>query len=150
LKIFPSQQKIFTKEEEKSIIQAIKEAEFKTSGEIRVHVEQKKEEDLKQRALEIFEALGMRNTKEKNGVLIYLNVGSKHFLVMGDEGIHNKVGQVFWEDLSTEMGKFFTANRFAEGTTQGIHRIGEELKKHFPFNPDTDTNELDDEISYQI
>lgn len=150
MKIFPSTNKIFTKEEEKSIIEAIKLAEFKTSGEIRVHVEEQPEENLKERALQVFKALGMINTKEKNGVLIYLNVGSKHFLVMGDEGIHAKVGQVFWEDLSTEMSKFFTANRFAEGTSQGINRIGNELKKYFPFNPDTDSNELDDEISYQI
>ncbi len=142
--------KFFDKKEEKQIIRAIQESDTQTSGELRVNVESDDIDNLNERALFVFEALGMRNTRERNGVLIYLNPKVKSFLIMGDEGIHEKVGQSFWESLSETMKKHFHQGQYCAGTLEVIQQLGRELQRYFPYDPTTDTNELDDEVSYQI
>lgn len=140
----------FTSKEEKKIIAAIKRAELKTSGEVRVHLDEEKVEVIKKRAVYIFDTLGMTRTKERNGILVYLNPTNKNFLVMGDEGIHAKVGQDFWEKISNEMKDRFKKEEYAQGVIEAIDAIGIELKNFFPYDEKTDTNELDDEISYKV
>lgn len=135
-----------TKEEENSIVDAIRNAEKKTSGEIRVHLESYEQEDFFAHAVEVFYKLGMQETLEKNGVLLYVAVPQKQFVVYGDEGIHKKVGDAFWQSTKDIIIKNFKAGKFAKGLTQGIEEIGEVLKNHFPWQKD-DTNELSDEIS---
>ena len=102
-----AKENFFTKKEEKKIVSAIQLAELKTSGEIRVHLDEEQVEGIKERAVYIFDSLGMTKTKERNGILIYLNPNNKNFLVMGDQGIHAKVGQEFWEKISREMKAHF-------------------------------------------
>jgi len=142
--------RFFSKKEEKKIVSAIKAAELKTSGEIRVHLDEEKVENIKERAVFVFDSLGMTNTKERNGILIYLNPNSKNFLVMGDEGIHAQVGQDFWEKISSEMKDDFKVGNYTKGVEEAVSAIGIELKKFFPYDSKTDINELNDEISYKI
>lgn len=145
-----TKKQFFSKKEEKNIVLAIKLAELKTSGEIRVHLDEEEAESIKERAVFIFDSLGMTKTKERNGILIYLNPNIKNFLVMGDEGIHAKVGQEFWETISSKMKAHFKNEAYAQGVIESIEAIGIELKKHYPYDAKTDTNELDDEVSYSV
>ena len=103
----------FSPKEEKEIVSAIKSAEKTTSGEVRVHLDEDEVDDMKERAVYIFDSLGMKNTEARNGILIYLHPSQKNFLVMGDEGIHAKVGQEFWENISKDMKTHFQKEEFA-------------------------------------
>lgn len=140
----------FSKEEEKQIVAAIKTAELKTSGEVRVHLDDEEIEDIKERAVFVFDSLGMKKTKDRNGILLYINPKTKKFLVIGDEGIHEKVGQDFWEKISVAMKSSFSIKAYAPGVINAINDIGSELLQHFPYDKQTDENELDDEISYKV
>ena len=135
-----------SKADEEEIIQAIKTAEKNTSGEIRVHVENSLTKDHFNRALEVFYALNMNLTKLKNGVLIYVAVNDKKFVIYGDEGINNVVATNFWNSTKDVMQAHFKSGKFKEGIVSGILKAGEELQAHFPYQKD-DTNELSNEIS---
>ena len=149
MSIFSSKKEVFfSKPQEKLIVAAIKQAELNTSGEIRVHLDEEEIEEIKERAVYIFDSLGMQNTKLKNGVLLYINPVIKRFLVLGDEGIHQNVGDDFWERISQIMQEYFAKGDYTNGTVKAIEAIGIELKKYFPYQGDKDINELDDEISY--
>ncbi len=139
----------FISEEEKiAIVKAIQEAERKTSGEIRIHIDLHcKAEDVKDCATATFSKLGMHKTALRNGVLIYLAIQDKKFAIIGDAGINAVVPSNFWEDTKNIMLRYFQENKMAEGIIQGIHQVGEKLKIFFPYQSNDD-NELSDEISF--
>jgi uncharacterized membrane protein len=139
--------KFFTKEQQALILAAVKEAENQTSGEIRVHIETRCDEDVLDRAAWVFKKLAMHKTAERNGVLFYLAVKDKKFAVIGDAGINSKVPAGFWDDVKELLVKRFREGQFTEGLSEGITLAGEHLKKHFPHRKD-DVNELPDEISF--
>ena len=135
-----------TKAEEQEIVEAIGIAEKNTSGEIRVHIEKENAIAPIDRAVEVFRNLHMENTKERNGVIIYVAVKSKHFAIYGDKGIHDIVGDDFWNSTKDVMANHFKNGNFKQGLIDGILKAGEQLKTHFPHQDD-DTNELSNEIS---
>lgn len=138
----------FTPNDQQRIIEAIRQAEKATSGEVRVHVEAHcVNPDPVQRAIEVFAQLGMHQTKDKNGVLFYLAYDDRKFAVVGDKGIDAKVPADFWESTKDLLRTHFRQGAFAEGLSRGIERAGEQLKHYFPYASD-DTNELADDISF--
>lgn len=132
--------------EEQDIVEAIRIAELNTSGEIRVHIEKTSDGDATERALEVFYALKMENTKEQNGVLIYVAVEDRNFVIYGDKGINDVVTDDFWDSTKDVIQSHFKNGHFKQGLIDGILMSGEQLKTHFPYT-DSDTNELPDEIS---
>ncbi|WP_456460592.1 TPM domain-containing protein [Lutibacter sp.] len=142
----PKVEDFLTKEQEQTLIQTIKVAEKNTSGEIRVHIEKTSEKPPMDRALEVFHFLKMNETELKNGVLLYVAIESKQFAIIGDEGIHNKVTNSFWDSTKEIVLSHFARNEFAKGLELGILEVGEKLKNYFPYQSN-DTNELSDEIS---
>ncbi len=137
----------FTEEEQEEIRQAIQNAEMDTSGEIRVHVENKCKGDVLDRAAYIFKKLGMHNTHLRNGVLIYLALHNRKFAIIGDAGIHQKVPENFWDDIKQTMLGYFLRKEFCDGLCYAITAAGEQLKKYFPYQVG-DINELPDDISF--
>lgn len=137
-----------TREDEENILAAIREAEKRTSGEIRVHVEEKFKGEPFERAEWWFHKLKMHKTAERNSVIIYICLQSKMFAVYGDKGIHGKVGESFWQKLVMELGNNFQGGRVSEGIVETVHEISDALALHFPFMKDTDINELPDEVSF--
>lgn len=135
-----------TKEEEQEIVEAIRVAEKNTSGEIRVHLEKKTSIDAFERAMEVFHLLKMDETELKNGVLIYLAVKDKTFVICGDKGINDVVPNDFWDCTRDVMVKNFKEGKYKQGLVEGIHRAGEQLQKYFPYQ-EGDKNELSNEIS---
>ena len=138
--------KFFTSEEQEQILEEIRKAEHRTSGEIRVHLDRASGEVLLDKAKRVFHRLGMTRTKARNGVLIYLATEERKFAILGDEGIHRVVPENYWEDVKAKMQKQFREGRICEGICLGIREIGGKLKVHFPVAPD-DRNELPDAIS---
>jgi uncharacterized membrane protein len=135
-----------TKEEEQEIVKAIHIAEKNTSGEIRVHIERTTSLDAFDRAKEVFNELKMDATELQNGVLIYLAVEDKTFVICGDKGINDIVGHDFWDSTRDVMVANFKQGNFKQGLVDGILKAGEELQKHFPWQ-EGDINELSNEIS---
>ena len=127
------------------IVAAIRDAEKKTSGEIRVFISKKNVADAVATAQSEFDRLGMTQTKHRNGVLIYVAPAARKFAVIGDTGVHEKCGQKFWEELAAEMSGQFAKSSFSEGIIHGIARAGKILAQHFPAQPG-DKNELPDKI----
>ncbi len=138
---------LFTEAEQQQIVSAIKEAEKNTSGEIRVHIERKCNEDVLDHAAFMFEELEMHKTELRNGVLIYLAFEDRQLAILGDVGINLKVPKGFWDATRDVMIANFKNGDFTKGLSEGILKAGEQLKEHFPYQSD-DTNELSDEISF--
>ncbi|WP_340077868.1 TPM domain-containing protein [Leptobacterium sp. I13] len=135
-----------TQGEEQEIVEAIRIAEKNTSGEIRVHIEKHTDENILARAAEMFHILKMDNTKQENGVLIYIAVEDKTFAIYGGKGIDEEVPKGFWDSTRDVMQACFKKGAFKQGIIEGVLKAGEELQQHFPWNHN-DKNELSDEIS---
>ncbi|MBS1960384.1 MAG: TPM domain-containing protein [Bdellovibrionales bacterium] len=131
----------------KHIVEAIRSAENSTSGEIRVHISRSKKETIAMDAAKAhFFDLKMQETRERNAILLYINSKLKTYAVFGDEGIHQKVGQEFWEQLTREIRSAIQNKDITAGIVFAVREIGQALKAHFPARRD-DKNELGDEIT---
>lgn len=135
-----------SEKEEEEVVEAIRTAEKRTSGEIRVHLEKTSNGDIWSRAMEVFHLLKMDNTKESNGVLIYVAVEDRNFVIYGDKGINDVVPPNFWESTKDAIVEQFKKGHFKQGLIDGILKAGEQLQKHFPWT-EGDVNELSDKIS---
>jgi uncharacterized membrane protein len=138
----------FTSGEKEKIIQAVKTAETDTSGEIRIHIENKCKGEVLDRAAYLFDKLRMQKTAKRNGVLFYLGVQDKKFAILGDVGINAVTPDDFWNNIKEAMLDYFQKGEFANGLEVGILMTGKVLKEHFPYMED-DKNELSDEISFE-
>lgn len=136
-----------TAEEEAEIVEAIRQAELSTSGEIRVHLEPHSNIDALDRAAEVFDFLHMDNTKQSNGVLIYIAVNDRTLVILGDSGINNVVPPNFWESTKDAIIAKFKSGDMKQGLVDGILKAGLQLKKHFPYQKGKDLNELPNDIS---
>lgn len=132
--------------DEQEIVQAILSAEKKTSGEIRVHIEAHTRLDHFDRAKEVFHLLKMDNTKDENGVIIYIAVNDRKFAIYGDCGIDGVVPENFWKTTKDVIEAQFKNENFKEGIIDGVLMAGKELETYFPWQHG-DTNELNNEVS---
>jgi len=151
MKLFPWQKpkQFFTEEERQKIIDAVKLAEQQTSGEVRVYVEGRcRYMDALDRAVEIFHGLKMNETADRNAVLVYVAVKDRQLAIFGDEGIHKKLGNDYWNRQVAKMIKEFNRENYADGISKCVLDVGEALKSNFPYNKDTDKNELPDDIVF--
>ncbi len=137
----------FSAQEQELIKAAIHHAEQNTSGEIRVHIENKCNGNVLDRAAFIFELLKMHETKQRNGVLFYLAIEDRQFAILGDLGINLKVPKGFWDKISDEILEYFKKEEYVEGLVKGIKEAGVQLKTYFPYEVG-DENELEDDISF--
>jgi uncharacterized membrane protein len=139
----------FSDAEKEQIVEAIRKAEQRTSGELRLFVERRcRFVDPVMRAKELFLVLKMTETTERNGVLIYVAMKDRQLAVYGDDGIHQKVGIEFWNREVARMLREFNRENYTTGSVQVIHDIGEALTTHFPYDGLTDKNELPNDIVF--
>jgi uncharacterized membrane protein len=134
-------------EQEQRIVAAIEAAECVTSGEVRVHLNDRCSGDALRDAQKAFTKLGMHRTAERNGILFYLALESHKFAVLGDAGIHTKVGQAFWDGIRDAMIPELKAGRWVEALEYGVAEAGRALAEHFPHQGARDRDELSNEVS---
>lgn len=139
--------KVLTKEEEIEVVNAIKQAEKETSGEIRVHIQPRCSDNPHTTAEKIFKKLKMYETEQRNGVLFFVAYKSRKFAVLGDKGINDIVPDDFWQETVLTMETLFKDGKITDALVSGITTVGKALKKFFPYQKD-DVNELDDGINY--
>lgn len=138
--------RILTAVELDELARAIADAEAHTSGEIRIHLDAVCSDDAVTRAKAVFERLEMHRTTRRNGVLIYVAVEDRKFAVIGDEAVHTRVGQAYWEGLARTLGSELAAGRARDGLFAAVQDVGHVLRVHFPRDRD-DRDELRDEVS---
>jgi uncharacterized membrane protein len=97
----------------------------------------------RERALQVFSQLGVWDTEENNGVLIYLLLADRDFEIVADRGIHRIVGSAGWEPIARRMEAAFRAGDFQRGIIEGIDAVGEVIARHYPRRGG-DSNELPD------
>ncbi len=128
----------------------IKAEEKNTAGEICVSIKEQrtflqKKKTVKELAREEFFKLGIDNTRDKTGIIIFLLLEARQFYILADEGINNKVPGKTWDKIKDEMQEHFIEGRFSEGIIHGVGRVGRILSEHFPIKPD-DTNEISNRV----
>jgi len=131
-----------------AVKEAIEKAELNTSGEVRVHIDNKCIGSPLDRAAYLFKKLNMHKTELRNGVLICLAIKDKKFAIIGDVGINNVVPNNFWDNVKSEMILFFKEEKFTEGLVRGIEMSGLKLKEYFPYKGSEDINELPDDVTF--
>lgn len=127
---------------------AIRKAEMRTSGQIRVSLSTLFWGDVRTAAEKAFVRMSMTATKERNAVLFFVVPARRKFVVLGDTGIHEKVGQDCWCDIVRIVSEKFQEGDFTDGLVKGIAAAGEHLAAHFPFHAERDSNELPDDVDY--
>lgn len=137
-----------SEEQEQHIIDAIGEAEKRTSGEIRVHIEAECKRDPLVRAARIFHELGMDQTERQNGILIYIASEDHKVAVYAGKGIHKQVEEGFWQDVLNLLVDHFKSDEFEQGIARAVSMAGNKLEELYPYRAG-DVNELTDEISYR-
>ena len=123
-------------------------AESLTSAEIKLVIVKHCLTDIKRKALKIFKKYRLDQTAQRNCVLILVVTTNRQFLIYGDRGIHEKVGQNFWEEIEKSITLKFKENKMGEGLSTGIHLIGAKLAQYFPFQSD-DINEISDDVVFE-
>lgn len=137
----------FTEAEQKQIIDAITQAELRTNGEIRLHIEAYCTGDAYERAREVFEQLNMHATEARNGVLFYVAYEDHKLAILGDKGIYDKTGHDFWVSEKDLLVAHFKKNEYTIGLCKAILDAGEKLSMYFPKTAEN-TNELSNDISF--
>jgi uncharacterized membrane protein len=140
---------LFTEKEQQQIVEAVRKAEQRTSGEVRIFIESRcRYVDALDRAAELFFNLKMDQTKDRNAVLLYIAIKDRQLAVLGDEGIHRKVGTEYWNNEVALLLRKFNKENYADGIRDCVMDISEALHRYFPYDRDTDKNELPDNIVF--
>jgi len=139
--------KFYTDDEQNHIVQAIREWEKNSYGEIKIHLEDNCKGDAVEQGKKWFKKLGLANTEKKTGVLIYMAVKTHRFAVLGDSGIDLKVEPGFWESVVWIIEEHFKDQLYVEGVIEAIKMIGRTLEMHFP-NPEDRKNEIPNDLSF--
>lgn len=136
--------------EQEKIVACIREAENKTTGELRVFLESRcSYVDAMDRAWELFTKLGMFETERRNAVLVYMALDDHQFAIVGDEEIYKQAGgPVFWENAAAELKNYLKEGKIGEGLCVCVNLLGNALAQHFPYDPNVLHNELPDEIVF--
>jgi uncharacterized membrane protein len=145
---FRSAQQHFSEADEQRIVEAIRAAEMRTSGEIRIYIESRcRYVDPVDRAVELFFGLQMEKTVDRNGVLLYFAMKDRQLAIFGDEGIHHIVGTEFWNSEVANILSEFRSDHYADGIIGIVKDIGAVLQEKFPYHSE-DKNELPDNIIF--
>ena len=134
------------KVDDAQILQAIRTAEAKTTGQLRVFVSHHPIKDALAAAKKQFRILKMTRTKARNAILIFIAPKSQTFSIYGDVGIHQKCGDEFWQSLRDQITPHLKEARYTEALIQAINLAGAKLAEFFPATHPP-KNELPDEIT---
>ncbi len=92
-----------------------------------------------------FYSSGLYKTRESNGVEIYLSLFERRVVVIGDKGIHAKMGTQHWDSVRDLIIRGIKEGNVCSGICAAIESCGRALAAHFPHRPD-DINELPDQV----
>jgi uncharacterized membrane protein len=121
------------------IERAVRDVESRHSGEIRFVIEGALDPPElwrgvtpRERAVQLFSQLGVWDTQNNNGVLIYVLLADRDVEILADRGLAARVPPAEWEQVCHEIEGHYREGRFSQGSVAGVHRVGELLARHFP------------------
>ena len=140
---------VFSEQDLDDIASAIAYVERRAAAELRVHLEQRVPGgDALRRAQALFHRLGMDRTRRRNGVLLYLALEDHKLAVVGDVGVHTRVGPAYWERVRDLMvGHLRAQHAPREAVIDAVEELGRMLAEHFPRTHGEGGGELSDEVS---
>jgi uncharacterized membrane protein len=145
--LFRTARATFLKQIDMAAIEAAtRDAESRTTGEIRVSILYRVHGPLDAVAEKTAERLGMNNTRDRNGVLILVEPAKRRFIVWGDKAIHEKVGQSFWTETADAISTRFRQGDFNGGLLHGVEQAGRQLAAHFPCKPGEHKDQLSNSV----
>lgn len=135
---------------QRDVVACIRAAEAQTTGELRVYVESHcSYVDAMDRAVELFEKLGMVQTERRNAVLVYVAVNDHQFALAGDEQIYQKAGgPIFWKHAAEHLQTHLRNGDIRTGLCTCVQELGKAMAEHFPYDASVTRNELPDEIVF--
>jgi len=139
---------LLSPQDQERLLEKITQIESRSSGEVRLHITDRRVKDTLQAARKTFTALEMTQTRRRNGVLVFLSLPSRAFAIVGDEGIDRVTPPDYWENLRDTMAERFSAGSYSDGLLDILDRVEAVLVKHFPYE-EGDVDELSDDISYE-
>lgn len=147
---FSKKKPLLSPAEQEQVVACIREAESRTTGELRVFVESKcKKADAMDRAVELFEKLGMTATEKRNAVLVYLATEDRKYAIAGDKEIYEMAGgAAFWQAAAEKLKGHLQVGEVATGLANCVKELGNAMATHFPYDPTITRNELPDEIVF--
>ena len=142
--------KVFNRKALAQITTAITSSELGHSGQIRFVVETSlplshllKNITPRKRAIEVFSKLGVWDTEQNNGVLIYLLISEKVIEIVADRGISTRVNSDFWHEICHLLRDKFKVGAFEDGVLEAIFEVDQVLRREYP-NSEISPNELPD------
>lgn len=127
------------------IVEAIRNAELLTSGEIRVYIAKHCKEDPLDKASKVFQKLKMHNTALRNAILIFVCPADHKAAILGDKGINSVIETDFWDKTLNELITYCSKNLITEGICKTVDKVGSLIKQKYPYQ-EGDINELDNEV----
>lgn len=124
--------RLLSSEDLEAVAAAVRAAEGRTAGQIRVHLERRCVGDPLAHARRVFHHLGLHRTPHRASVLLYLAVDDRKFATVGDDGIHARVGSRFWDSVRDVLQRELRTGRVREGLVAAVGEIGRVLGTHFP------------------
>jgi putative membrane protein len=103
------------------------------------------ESAVRERSLLSFYRKGLHRTRNQTGILIFISLLERKVRIMGDRGIHAKIGQSYWNARAGELVKGVREGRALDALTEVISKCGVELATHFPSGTDN-PDEVPDDI----
>ena len=148
--LFGKPKPLLSSEDQNHVVTAIRAAEIRTTGEIRVYIESHcSYVNPMDRALEIFTGLKMEKTENRNAVLVYVALKDHQYALYGDQEIYKKTGgPAFWQNAADVLLKYLREEKVGEGLAACVALLGEALATHYPPDPNVEKNELPDEIVF--
>jgi uncharacterized membrane protein len=144
--------KVFSERDLDDIAAAVARVEHATAAEVRVHLERRVHRgsaDALARARAVFQHLGMERTRHRNGVLVYLALEDRKLAIVGDEAIHARVGDQYWERVRDLMVRHLRAEAPRDAVVHAVEDLGRVLAEHFPRRPGDEPGELSNEVSME-
>jgi len=138
----------FSNDDLERMKKAVKDAEAKTSGEIRVVIGSTYDpgvSDIQKQARYDFEDYGLLDTQGGSGVLLLVLIKERMFTITGDYGVYSKLPQSYWDHLAITLSRYFRQDDFVGGICHVVEAIGLQLSAYFPRHPN-DVNELPDGV----
>jgi len=147
--------KVFSARDLDDIAAAVGRVERAATAEVRVHLERYvrrrrgEAPDALARARALFHQLGMHQTRHRNGVLVYLALEDRKLAIVGDEAIHARVGDVYWERVRDLMVSHLRAEAPRDAVVHAVEDLGRVLAEHFPRAPGDGGGDLTNEVSIE-
>lgn len=118
------------------LVLALRDLHARTTAEVRIHLSRWMiEKDPDQAAVRVFRHYGMHRTKDRNGLLVYLNLRKRQFALVGDFGLQDRAGEAFWRDCSTKLSAALRSSPLDTALVQFIGYLAERLEALFPSQP---------------